>query len=125
MERLDRRSHSARALEWALVLLFILILSGVVLDRYEALEERSLATVARHEHRLLELRIQIHRYRHGEWPGSLREVLGEDPRDTIGGALEPRRDVLVDDRGRVLDPFGRPYRYDPESGELAAPRAPE
>ncbi|KPV40197.1 hypothetical protein AN478_08705 [Thiohalorhabdus denitrificans] len=122
MERLDVRPHRARALEWALVLLFILIMSGVVLDRYEALEERGLATVAQHEHRLLELRVQLHRYRHGEWPGSLREVLGEDPRDIIGGALDPRRDTLVDDRGRVLDPFGRPYRYDPDSGELAPPR---
>jgi len=118
MERLRTRTHQARVLEWALVLLFILVLSWVLMSRYEALEERHLKIVARYEHRLLQTRIQIFRVRHGEWPESLVQALGKPPRKALLVGPHTKRDRLVGKGGRLMDPFGEPYRYYPESGRV-------
>ncbi|MEF8794751.1 type II secretion system protein GspG [Thiohalorhabdus sp.] len=121
MERLKGRSHQSRALEWGVVLLFILALVWVVLNRYGALEERAVATLARYEHQLLQTRIQVYRLRNGDWPAELQEALSGDPSEVLMTGQNPRRDRLVDKQGRLIDPFGQPYRYDPETGALKMP----
>ncbi len=122
MERLRSRSHQARALEWGLILLFILVLSWVLMGRFEALEERALRTIARYEYQLLQTRIQVYKFRHGEWPPTLREALGGEPGEILMVGENPQRSRLVDEQGRLINPFGRPYRYHADSGELEIPR---
>lgn len=121
MERLKGRSHQARPLEWGVILIFILILIWVVVSRFQVLEERAVTTVARYEYQLLQTRLQIYRLRNGQWPAELREVLGDDPAEVMMTGPNARRDRLVDEQGRLINPFGRPYRYDPASGTLEKP----
>ncbi|MEF8793851.1 type II secretion system protein GspG [Thiohalorhabdus sp.] len=121
MERLEGRGHQARALEWAVVLLFILILGWVLLSRYEGLKEQALATMARYEHHSLETHLQVYRMRHGSWPPDLRTLIEESSRPISLKSGNARRRRLFDDQGRMLDPYGRPYRYDPETGKLKRP----
>ena len=78
MERLEGRSHRARALEWGVILVFILILVWVVLTRFRGLEEQAVTTVARYEYQLLQTRLRIYRLRNGQWPANLRDALGGD-----------------------------------------------
>jgi hypothetical protein len=125
MERLKTRSHQDRALEWGLVLLFILVMSGVVLDRYEVLKERALATIARYEHRLLETHLQVYRIRHGTWPPDLQTLVRESPREVTLRSGNTRRQRLFNKQGRMLDPYGRPYGYDAETGQLRMPASVE
>jgi len=121
MERLKSASHQARALEWALVLLFVLVLSWVVLNRYGELKATTLHTIARYEHQLLQTRVQIYRIRHGSWPPTLRDALGGDPREVLMAGPNPERQRLVNEDGRLIDPFGVPYRYHPDNGRLERP----
>jgi type II secretory pathway pseudopilin PulG len=125
MERLKGRAHQARALEWGLVLVFIAVLTGVFISRYQDLEQRALARAARYEHQLLERQIQIYRIRHGHWPESLAQVLGEEPRETLIEGERFQRERPLTDSGRVRDPYGRPYRYHPDTGVLEAPTSPD
>lgn len=122
MERLRSRSHQARALEWGLILLFILVLGWVLMGRFEALEERALRTIARYEYQLLQTRIQIYHFRHRQWPATLQEALGGEPGKVLMVGENPERSRLVDDEGRLINPFGRPYRYHPGSGKLEIPQ---
>lgn len=121
MERLTTRSHSSRALEWVLILIVILLLGWYVLSKFEALEARALRTMALYEHRTLETHIQLYRIRHGSWPPTLREALGKEPGSVVIRDTNARRERLVDEQGRIRDPYGRPYRYDPETGNLELP----
>lgn len=121
MERLESRSHQARGLEWGVVLVFIAVLSWVLFARYEGLKEKALATMARYEYQVLETHLQVYRIRHGDWPPDLRTVVEKADRNIALESGNARRSTLFDNRGRMLDSYGNPYRYDPESGELKRP----
>jgi len=122
VERLRTRSHQARALEWALVLLFILALMWVVMGRFDELKDRAVETVARYEYQLLQTRIQIYRIRRGRWPPSLKAALPAKPAEVLMVGPGSERHRLTDSDGRLVDPFGAPYRYHPDSGELEIPQ---
>lgn len=121
MERLKTSSHQSRALEWGLVFLFILVLSWVVLSRYEAMEARAVHTVARYEYQLLQTRIQIYRLRNGKWPPKLADALGGEPESVLFVGINPKRRRLLDEQGRLNNPYGEPYAYDPATGTLKKP----
>lgn len=121
MERLEAKSHGSRVLEWGVILILILVLSWVLLTRYEGLKEQALDTIARYEHQVLETHLQVYRIRHGGWPPDLRTLVTESGREISLEMGNARREQLFDDQGRMLDPYGRPYRYDPETGELEQP----
>jgi hypothetical protein len=121
MQRLRTKTHQARALEWGMIFLFILVLSWVVLNRYEAMEAQAVRTIARYEHQLLQTRIQIYRLRNGRWPADLSQALGGEPGEVLLVGRNPRRGRLVDGEGRLINPYGGPYRYHPDTGELEMP----
>ena len=123
MRRLERGSHEARAMEWGLVLLFIALLTWLVLSRFDALEHQALSTIAQHEYRLLETRIQVYRIRNGHWPKTLKQAVQSKEQPALIRHAGTRRDRLFTADGAVLNPYGRPYRYDPVSGELKRPTA--
>lgn len=122
MERMTTRSHSSRALEWALILIVILVLGWYVLNKFEALEARALRTIALYEHRTLETHIELYRIRHGDWPPTLKKALGEEPGSVLIRDTNAKREKLVNKKGKVLTPYGGPYQYNSESGELKLPR---
>ena len=122
MQRLEGRSHQSRALEWGVVLLFILGLSWYLLNRYEALEARALATIARYEHQLLQTHLSVYRIRHGRYPPNLRTLVRDADRRVTLESTNAKRSKLFNDGGKMLDPYGRPYRYQPDSGELKLPQ---
>ena len=121
MQRLEGRSHQSRALEWGVVLLFILGLSWYLLNRYEALEARALATIARNEHQLLQTHLEVYRIRNGRYPPDLRTLVKDADRRVTLESTNAKRPKLFNDRGKMLDPYGRPYRYQADSGELKMP----
>ena len=122
MERLTTRAHRSRLLEWALILIVVGVLMGTLLAAYRDLEGTALDRLARLEHRVLSQQIEIYRLRHGHWPPTLRQLVrqrgGNLP--TFGGDLT-RRTQRWDGQGRLLDPYGEPYRYSPDTGEVVRP----
>ncbi|HKJ88164.1 MAG TPA: type II secretion system protein GspG [Gammaproteobacteria bacterium] len=121
MPRLETRTHQARGLEWALVLIFISVMILVVTNYFDTLEKRARTMVARYELQNLRSRLATYRARHGHWPATLREALGERAIGDLREARKPLGVSLFDSQGRMLDPFGQPYHYSPDTGRLETP----
>ena len=121
MKRLLARSHWAQIWEAALGLVLVAILAWALFDSFQAVERRSLAAIARAEHRALATTLQVYRLRHGQWPANLQELAQANDQELALGGESVHRDRLFTEDGRMLDPYGNPYRYHPRTGRLELP----
>lgn len=116
------------------ILVAILISTGLTYGSRAVRVSREVAL--RHELAGIRTAIQLFVALNRRFPGSLRELVDEqyllpDAEFSVaaGGLNLEKRTVFkrsylepnsVDAGGRILDPFGEPYRYDPSRGQVAA-----
>lgn len=121
MKRLVSRGHQARVWEGVLILVLVAILAWALFASFQAVERRSLAAIARVEHRALQTSLKVYELRHGHWPETLARLTELETMDLALGGETARRDRLFTEDGRMLDPYGKPYRYHPRTGRLELP----
>ncbi len=107
--------------ESLIALIIISILIVVVMAKYEDIAWETKKTALQTELNNLRQSIMLFKVTKGRYPKSLNELTSENIvmpyRDTLITAkyLEP---YSVDEKMNILDPFDKPFAYDPASGRV-------
>jgi len=124
--RLLRGSRGYGVVETALVVILMGLLAVVVMERYQRTLYEAQKTALKAELVNIRQALALYKALNGRYPASLRELLERRalaPYEA-GILLSPRylEHQAVDEQGRLLDPFGAPYIYDPATGTVRSSR---